>query len=105
MRLRLKKLKTMFKIKLPQMSLAISVRHPPPPYPPLKGHAVSKKCTKWEANEVEYLKYLMRLFIPKNDTLAKFHGRVGQYRTLQALVTQVKLIRKDMLGHTEQETL
>jgi len=77
----------------------------PPPYPPLKGHAVTKKCTKWEANEMDYLKYLMRLFIPQKDMLAKFHGRFGQDRTLQALVTQVKLIRKDMLGQTEQETL
>ncbi|KAH6981350.1 hypothetical protein BKA56DRAFT_673753 [Ilyonectria sp. MPI-CAGE-AT-0026] len=77
----------------------------PPPYPPLKGHSTTRRSTLWEHQEVDYLKYLMELSIPQKEMLAKFHGRFGEYRTLQSLHTRIKLLRRAARARAEQDTL
>lgn len=76
----------------------------PPPYPPLRGHAVTKKSTRWEPHEINYLKYLMELSISQKEMLTKFHGRFGEYRTLQSLTTQIKLLRRVARTRGKQDT-
>lgn len=77
----------------------------PPPYPPLKGHPITRRSTRWEHHEIDYLMYLMELSIPLREMLDKFHGRFGEYHTLQSLETQIKLIRRAARARPEQDTL
>lgn len=77
----------------------------PPPYPPLSGHPVTRRSTLWEDQEIDYLNYLMELSISQKEMLAKFHRRFGENRTLQALATQIKLLRRAERVHAEQDTL
>ncbi len=77
----------------------------PHPCPALQGYTRTKRATRWEDSEINYLKYLMQLSISQKTSLAKFHARFGDYRTPHAFETKLKMLRRAELAGGDEAVL
>ncbi|RKK24720.1 hypothetical protein BFJ66_g787 [Fusarium oxysporum f. sp. cepae] len=75
-------------------SSSLSPPPSPPPYPPSQEFLTNKK--RWQPDEDDYVKYLMRLPISRDEQLEKLHQRFqSNHRSKAALAKRIERLRND----------
>ncbi|KAF5259533.1 hypothetical protein FOXYS1_9836 [Fusarium oxysporum] len=76
------------------LSPSLSPPPSPPPYPPSQEFLTNKK--RWQPDEDDYVKYLMRLPISRDEQLEKLHQRFqSNHRSKAALAKRIERLRND----------
>ncbi|EXK45376.1 hypothetical protein FOMG_03833 [Fusarium oxysporum f. sp. melonis 26406] len=76
------------------LSPSLSPPPSPPPYPPSQEFLTNKK--RWQPDEDDYVKYLMRLPISRDEQLERLHQRFqSNHRSKAALAKRIERLRND----------
>ncbi|KAJ0143731.1 hypothetical protein HZ326_13458 [Fusarium oxysporum f. sp. albedinis] len=76
------------------LSPSLSPPPSPPPYPPSQEFLTNKK--RWQPDEDDYVKYLMRLPISRDEQLEKLRQRFqSNHRSKAALAKRIERLRND----------